>query len=162
MHRDCNYEHEVRTPSWECTRGAAVQEPSCRAGSGSEQCPQPGTVGEATDTNEMQMPRSGVRERGGSWGCASSERAFTATSHSNPSGGEKNRGLRVIRLLLLVGKGTRRGEAQSTNQVCDFLHRILVFCSFWGKRLPGTRIPSFLKAAILPILLISCGRQPAV
>lgn len=58
------------------------------------------------------MPHLEVQERCGSRGCAGCERGFTVTSHSNPSGGERKRGLRVIRLLLLVEKDTRREKAE--------------------------------------------------
>lgn len=52
------------------------------------------------------------------WECCRSrdyagyERGFTAPSHWNPSGGERKRGLGVMRLLLLVEEDTRRAEAE--------------------------------------------------
>lgn len=100
-------------PAWECACGVAVQEFSCLAYSQSEQCSlawhSGGGYGQKGQT---QMPHLEVQEHCGSRGCAGCERRFSATSHSNPSGGERKRGLRVIRLLLLVEKDTRREKAE--------------------------------------------------
>lgn len=87
--------------------GAAVRSlPAWQTGEVSS-VPQPGTVLEAADRNEMQILHSEVQECCRNRDCAGCERALTATSHPNPPGGERKRGLRVIKLLLFVEKDMR-------------------------------------------------------
>lgn len=82
------------------------------ADSGSEQCSSAWDSGGGCGQNETQMLHLEVPERCGNRNSSGCEMGFTATSHSNPSGGERKRGLRVIKLLLFVEKDTRREEAE--------------------------------------------------